>query len=122
MNEKQRAENEKKKEYLRKYIPTVNAVKRIEEEIEQVRHAKMNPSIVYNGMPRGNEHKDLSDYITVSGAWGDKRVRAGSSVAVQLKFDDITVNNFMVCEKVTHEFNNNEHTMNLTLIGGEFIV
>lgn len=59
--------------------------------------------------------------LTIKDAWGDVRIRAGSSLIILLKLGDITVNNFMMCEKVTHKFSNNLHTMDLTLIGGEFI-
>lgn len=59
--------------------------------------------------------------LTVKNAWGDVRIRAGTSPLIQLNFDDIVINNYMVCEKVTHNFSNHEHTMDLTLSGGEFI-
>lgn len=59
--------------------------------------------------------------LTVKEAWGDVRVRAGTSPMISLNLGDITVNNFMVVEKAIHTFKNNEHTMDLTLIGGEFI-
>lgn len=52
-----------KKEYLESYMPIVKAVKRIQEEIEQLRIDKMFPSIEINDMPHGTEQKDLSDYI-----------------------------------------------------------
>lgn len=59
--------------------------------------------------------------LKVSNALGDKRVRGGSMVIVELKLDDITVQNFMIVEKVTHKFKNKEHLMDLTLRGGEFV-
>lgn len=59
--------------------------------------------------------------LSIKNAWGDVRVRAGASLIVSLKLGDIKVNNFMLCEKVTHKFENNLHTMDVTLIGGEFI-
>ena len=34
---------------------------------------------------------------------------------------DLKVKNHMLCEKVTHNFKNNEHTMDLTVRGGEFV-
>ena len=42
-------------------------------------------------------------------------------VAVRLDLGDMTVNNFMLVEKVTHTFKLDEHFMDLTLRGGEFI-
>ncbi len=59
--------------------------------------------------------------LSIKEAWGDVRVRAGSAVIVRLNTGDIIINNFMVCESVTHTFCNEEHTMTLKLIGGEFI-
>ncbi|MFA9376223.1 MAG: hydrolase [Lachnotalea sp.] len=59
--------------------------------------------------------------LKIKDAWGDVRVRAGSSLIISLKLGDITVNNFMLCEKVVHKFSNNLHTMDLTMIGGDFI-
>ena len=59
--------------------------------------------------------------LSFSGVLGDIRVRAGSSVVVNLKLDDIEVNNYMVVERVKHIFKNNEHKMDLTLIGGDFV-
>lgn len=60
--------------------------------------------------------------LKIDGAFGDTRVRAGSSVIVMLNLGDITVHNLMVCEKVKHHFNNDFHTMDLTLRGsGSFV-
>lgn len=59
--------------------------------------------------------------LTIKNALGDIRVRGGSSVIVKLDLGDIKVQNFMVVEKVKHTFKNNEHFMDLTLKGGEFI-
>lgn len=59
--------------------------------------------------------------LTLSGVLGDIRVRAGSSLVVNLKLDDMEVNNYMVVERVKHIFKNNEHKMDLTLIGGDFV-
>ena len=60
--------------------------------------------------------------LTIQNAIGDVRVRAGSSLVVALNLGDIITNNFMVVHKVKHKFKENEHLMDLTLIGGgEFI-
>ena len=59
--------------------------------------------------------------LTVSNAIGDVRVRAGSLVPVALSLGDVTVNNYMLVEKVKHTFNENQHTMDLTLLGGDFV-
>jgi hypothetical protein len=59
--------------------------------------------------------------LTINNALGDTRVRAGSMVIVQLNLGDVTLNNLMLVEKCKHKFNNDEHFMDLTLRGGEFI-
>ena len=59
--------------------------------------------------------------LSVKNAFGDIRVRGGSMVVVQLDLGDTKINNLMIVEKCKHEFKNNEHFMDLTLRGGEFI-
>ena len=59
--------------------------------------------------------------LTVKNAFGDVRVRAGCAVVVALNLGDIITNNYLMVEKVTHNFKGDEHFMDLTLIGGEFI-
>lgn len=86
----------------------------------------------YDTLQEGENGKEKADQLlayynkktrnlTVKDAWGDVRVRAGTSPLVQLNLGDIIVNNFMVCEKVVHKFENGNHTMSLTMSGGEFI-
>lgn len=58
--------------------------------------------------------------LTINDAFGDVRIRAGSAPLIRLSLGDIIVNNFMFCDRVTHRFKDNEHTMDLTLIGGAF--
>ncbi|MDR0670910.1 MAG: hydrolase [Oscillospiraceae bacterium] len=60
--------------------------------------------------------------LTVQNTFGDPRVRAGSTVIVRLELGDITVGSRMMVERVKHTFAFDEHTMDLTLIGGEFVV
>ena len=60
--------------------------------------------------------------ITVKDAFGDVRVKAGSSMVVMLQFEDVKISNYMVAEKVTHTFKNDEHLMTLKLRGGLFNV
>lgn len=55
--------------------------------------------------------------LKVSGAFGDVSVRGGTLIPVKLYLGDIQVNNFMLVEKVTHTFEENQHTMDLTLEG-----
>lgn len=56
--------------------------------------------------------------LSINNAFGDPRVRAGSSVPVNLSLGDIVAKNYMVVEKVSHSFEDDEHMMNLTLRGG----
>jgi hypothetical protein len=57
--------------------------------------------------------------LKVNGAFGDIRVRAGSSVIVKLDLEDMQLSNYMLVEKVKHKFDNGLHTMDLTLRGGD---
>lgn len=59
--------------------------------------------------------------LTITNALGDTRVRAGSMVVVQLNLGDIKTNNLMLVEKCKHKFRNDEHLMDLTLRGGDFV-
>ena len=60
--------------------------------------------------------------LKVDGCFGDVRCRAGTMVPVQLYLGDMNVSSYLLVEKATHTFKNNEHTMSLNLRGGEFIV
>lgn len=55
--------------------------------------------------------------LKVNGAFGDVTIRGGTLIPVKLNLGDIVTNNFMMVEKVTHTFENNRHTMDLTLEG-----
>lgn len=55
--------------------------------------------------------------LTIKNAFGDPKVRAGSSVIVHLNLGDITTQNYMLVEKAIHTFGA-RHTMDLTLRGG----
>lgn len=55
--------------------------------------------------------------LSINNAFGDVRVRAGTSIGVQLDLGDVTVNNYMLVEKAKHVFTNNQHVMNLSLRG-----
>lgn len=58
--------------------------------------------------------------LSISDAIGDKRVRAGSSVIVRLDLGDIRVQSYLLTEKVTHTFYQNQHLMDLKMRGGTF--
>lgn len=59
--------------------------------------------------------------LSIEKALGDCRVRAGSMVGVMMDLDDVKVKNYMLVESCKHSFKNNEHWMDLTLRGGEFV-
>ncbi|QTD40649.1 hydrolase [Sporosarcina sp. Te-1] len=65
-------------------------------------------------------YNQKSRNLSVKRAFGDFRVRAGSSLGVGLYLGDITVANYMVVENVKHTFNESDHYMDLSLIGGGF--
>lgn len=55
--------------------------------------------------------------LKVNNAFGDIGVRGGTLIPVKLYLGDINVKNYMLVEKVTHKFSDNQHTMDLTLEG-----
>lgn len=55
-------ENEKKKEYLRRYHAAELAEREIREEIDDLRMNKMFPALIQDGMPHGSSCGDLSAY------------------------------------------------------------
>ena len=56
--------------------------------------------------------------LTISNAFGDTRVRAGTSLIINLNLGDVTAQNYLVVEKVKHTFSNKYHSMDLTMGGG----
>ncbi len=59
--------------------------------------------------------------LKLTNVLGDSRVRAGSMVVVNLDLGDMKIKNFMLVESCRHIFKENEHRMDLTLRGGEFV-
>lgn len=55
--------------------------------------------------------------LKITGAVGNTAVRGGTLIPVNLNLGDIITNNFMMVEKVTHIFEDNHYTMDLTLEG-----
>lgn len=55
--------------------------------------------------------------LKIEGAFGDVTVRGGTLIPVKLNLGDIVVNNYMLVEKVVHNFEENYYTMDLTLDG-----
>lgn len=58
--------------------------------------------------------------LGISKAFGDIRVRGGSSLPVTLDLGDVVANQYMIVEKVKHTISSDTHFMDLTLIGGDF--
>lgn len=59
--------------------------------------------------------------LHINKAFGDYRVRGGSTLGVQMYLGDLTVANFMMVETVKHSFYESKHDMDLKLIGGDFV-
>ena len=56
-------ENEKKKLFLKSYLRDKQAVRRIEEQLSELRLSKLSPGMsIGDGMPHGSDMRDLSDY------------------------------------------------------------
>lgn len=55
--------------------------------------------------------------LKVKGAFGDVMVRGGTLIPVKLHLGDVEVSNYMLVEKVTHNFDADNYTMDLTLEG-----
>lgn len=60
--------------------------------------------------------------LKLDNCFGDVRCRAGSMPIVRLNLGDMMLCNYMLVEKATHTFKNNQHTMSLNVRGGEFVV
>lgn len=58
--------------------------------------------------------------LSIKNAFGDDRVRGGSSIFVKLYIDKREINMKMLVESVKHTYTNNSHFMDLTLKGGIF--
>lgn len=58
--------------------------------------------------------------LDIKNVWGDYRVRAGSMIVVKLNLGDVKLENWMLVEKCTHHFEENQHQMDLKLRGGLF--
>lgn len=58
--------------------------------------------------------------LSIDGAFGDIRVRGGSSLKVQLDLEQLTVSDYLYVERVTHKWNTDSYLMDLVLYGGGF--
>lgn len=55
--------------------------------------------------------------LKITGAFGSTDVRGGTLIPVQLNLGDVIVNNYLLVDKVTHNFEKDLYTMDLTLQG-----
>lgn len=55
--------------------------------------------------------------LKITKAFGDTSVRGGTLIPVKLNLGDVIVNNYMLVTKVTHTFESDYYTMDLTLEG-----
>lgn len=55
--------------------------------------------------------------LTIKGAFGDSSVRGGTLIPIDLDLGDVIAKKYMLVKKVTHNFNNDHYTMDLTLEG-----
>lgn len=63
-------------------------------------------------------HNQVSRSLTVTGCLGDVRVRAGTSVYVDLNLgDEELINQRMLVEKASHTFNEGHHFMDISVVG-----
>lgn len=102
--------------YMTKHGKNINkwGVLQFLEKIESPDVAKLKAKVLlklYNRKQRS---------LMISGVIGNTKVRAGSLVPVMLNLQDIKVANYMIVEKVTHEFSNCYHKMELVVSGGDF--
>lgn len=55
--------------------------------------------------------------LKIKGAFGIPDIRGGSMIPIRIDLGDIVTNNFMLVEKVTHNFEKDKYTMDLQLEG-----
>lgn len=55
--------------------------------------------------------------LKITGAFGDISIRGGTLIPIRLDLGDIVVNNYMLVQKVTHNFEKDYYTMDLTVEG-----
>jgi hypothetical protein len=58
--------------------------------------------------------------LSISGAFGDYRVRAGCLLPVIMTLYDTKVSSYLMVDQVKHKFENGVHTMDIDLSGGVF--
>lgn len=64
-------------------------------------------------------YNKVSRSLVIKGQLGDITVRAGCGIYLDLNLGDMIARQRMLVEKAVHTFNNDDHFMDLTLIGNE---
>lgn len=85
---------------------------------EKIQDGMNGKAIANNLIDKRKGKNRKTRHLYIKGALGDLKVRAGSSLPVQLMLGDIPVNNYLIVDSCTHKFYDNYHTMDLHLIGG----
>lgn len=62
----------------------------------------------------------VSRTLSINGAFGSTKVRAGCLIPVLMRLHGKNVSSYLLVDSVIHEFNNGQHTMDLDLSGGGF--
>lgn len=60
--------------------------------------------------------------ISIKKVLGDLRLRAGASPIILMQLDDMKISNYMMIDKAKHKIKDNEHLVDLMLLGGGFNV
>lgn len=59
--------------------------------------------------------------LSIKNVFGNVKVRAGTSIVVQLDLGDIQINSYMLVEKAKHIFKKDEYFMDLTVRGADIV-
>lgn len=60
--------------------------------------------------------------LSFKNVFGNPKIRGGNAIIVKMNLGDIILQNYMIVKTVKHTFKDDEHFMDLKLMGGEFIV
>lgn len=66
-------------------------------------------------------HNQKFKTLTVKECFGRIDIRAGCLIPVHLDLGDLTLNNKMMIENVKHKFRHGHHSMDMQLVGNEFV-
>ena len=66
-------------------------------------------------------YNQVTKKLKITGAFGNPNVRPGCLIPTLLDLGDVKLQNYMMVEEVTHHLYLDEHSMDLTLVGGGFI-